>query len=314
MHLLSLTSGVVDGGAEAIDLKQSPADLVILTTADSEIACLASAHDQLGESAPSLRLANLLQLQHNFSVDLYVEKTLSKAKLIIIRLLGGKAYWPYGVEVISALAHEKNIKLALLPGGQDADAELAGLSTLAFTDVERLRQYFAFGGGQNARALLLLCGHLLNHAIEAPAPQALPKVGYHRQAILPKAVVVFYRSVIEGGQTAPIDALTATLTAQGLPTTSIFISSLKDEASAKFLIEHFETHPPSVIINATGFAVGDEAKDPLAKCDCPVLQVALAGSSQEDWQASSQGLRATDLAMNVVLPELDGRIFTRAIS
>ena len=314
MHLLATTSGVVDGGAEAIDLKQSPADVVILTAADSELACLAAAHDTLGSAAPTLRLANLLQLQHNFSVDLYAEKILRKAKLIIIRLLGGKAYWPYGVEVIAALARESNIKLALLPGGQDADAELSALSTLSSTDVERLRQYFAYGGQLNAKALLQLCGQLIGNRQVAPAPQTLPKVGFHREATLPKAAVIFYRSVIEGGQTAPIDDLTTTLTNCGLSATSIFISSLKEEASANFLIAHFKAHPPLIIINATGFAVGDEAHDPLAKFDCLVLQVALAGSSQEDWQASSQGLRATDLAMNVVLPELDGRIFTRAVS
>ncbi len=314
MHLLATTSGIVDGGAEAIDLKQSPADVVILTAADSELACLAAAYDQLGDTAPSLRLANLLQLQHNFSVDLYAEKILSKAKLIIIRLLGGKAYWPYGVEVIAALARENNIKLALLPGGQEVHAELSALSTLAATDVERLRQYFAYGGQLNAKALLQLCGQLMGHGPIPPAPQTLSKVGFHREATAPKAAVIFYRSVVEGGQTAPIDALTTALANCALPTTTIFISSLKDEVSAHFLIAHFEAHPPSIIINATGFAVGDEAHDPLAKFDCPVLQVALAGSSQEDWQASSQGLRATDLAMNVVLPELDGRIFTRAIS
>ena len=314
MHLLSLTSGVVDGGAEAIDLKQSPADVVILSAADSELACLAAAHDQLGSAAPALRLANVLQLQHNFSVDVYAEKTLNKAKLVIIRLLGGKAYWPYGVDVISALAREKNIKLALLPGGQDPDAELVGLSTLAATDVERLRQYFAFGGGQNAKALLMLCSKLIGHSSEAPAPQPLPKVGFHMEAKSPKAAIIIYRSVIEGGQTAPIDKLALALTARGLETSSLFVTSLKDETSTQFLNAHFAQYPPSVIINATGFAVGDETKDPLAKADCPVLQVALAGSSVEEWQASSQGLRATDLAMSVVLPELDGRIFTRAIS
>ena len=81
MHLLATTSGVVDGGAEALDLRQTPADVVILTAADSELACLAAAHDALGSEAPSLRLANLMQLQHNFSVDLYAEKTLARAKV-----------------------------------------------------------------------------------------------------------------------------------------------------------------------------------------------------------------------------------------
>ena len=314
MHLLATTSGVVDGGAEAVDLKQSPADVVILSAADSELACLAAAYDQLGSAAPNLRLANVLQLQHHYSVDLYAEKTLNHAKLIIIRLLGGKAYWPYGIEVIHALAREKNIKLVLLNGGQETDPELASLSTLAAADVERLRQYFAFGGAPNARALLQFCSYILGEAEEPPMPQALPKFGLHNNVANPQAAIVFYRSVIEGGQTVPIDALAKALASNGIATSSIFVTSLKDEASARFLKRYFAEHPPSIIINATGFAVGDEMQDPLAPADCPVLQVALAGSTIEDWQASSQGLRATDLAMNVVLPELDGRIFTRAIS
>jgi cobaltochelatase CobN len=32
MHLLATTSGVIDGAAEAADLKQSPADIVILSS------------------------------------------------------------------------------------------------------------------------------------------------------------------------------------------------------------------------------------------------------------------------------------------
>ncbi|HEY4996299.1 MAG TPA: cobaltochelatase subunit CobN, partial [Aestuariivirga sp.] len=309
MHLLATTSGTIDGGAEAIDLKQSPADVVILSAADSELTCLAAAHDVLGQSAPTLRLANLMQLQHNYSVDLYTEQTLAHAKFIVIRLLGGKSYWPYGVEQVAALARENNIKLALIPGGQEADGELSALSTLPASEVERIRQYFAYGGLQNAKSLLQLC-----MGDKPPAPQALPKAGYHLTAQAPKALIIFYRSLIEGGQTAPIDALHAELNAQGLGASAIFISSLKDEASAAFTAKHISQHPPLVIINATGFAIGDESKDILAKADCAVLQVALAGSTKEEWQASTQGLRATDLAMNVVLPELDGRIFTRAIS
>jgi cobaltochelatase CobN len=116
MHLLATTSGVVDGGAEAIDLRQSPGDIVVLSAADSELANLAAAIDSLPPDVPSFRLANLLQLQHNYSVDLYVEKTLSKAKLIVVRLLGGKSYWPYGVERLAELAGTNRVALALLPG------------------------------------------------------------------------------------------------------------------------------------------------------------------------------------------------------
>ena len=43
MHLLSATPGTVSNGEEAIDLAQSPGDIVILTVADSELACFARA-------------------------------------------------------------------------------------------------------------------------------------------------------------------------------------------------------------------------------------------------------------------------------
>lgn len=133
MHLLATTSGVVDGGATAIDLKQSPADIVILSAADSELAALALASDQFKSS---LRLANLLQLQHNYSVDLYTEQTLRHAKLVIVRLLGGKAYWPYGV---ASLLELTGVKVVLLPGGTDHDVELKELSTVNGEDWELLR-------------------------------------------------------------------------------------------------------------------------------------------------------------------------------
>ncbi len=312
MHLLATTSGVIDGAAEAIDLKQSPADVIVLTAADSELSSLASAHDALGGQAPSLRLANLMHLQHNFAVDLYAEKTCIKSKLIIIRLLGGASYWPYGVDVIETLARENNLKLAIIPGGKDADPTLSARSTISPADCERLRQYFVCGGHDNAKAILQFANHLLTGS-PAPAPaEPLPASEFYQGDGTEKISIIFYRSVIEGGQTAPIDALLAAFKNQNTSASAIFVASLKDKASASFIRENLKS--PQVIINATAFAVGDESNDPLAGFDCPVLQVTLAGNSESDWQESSRGLKATDLAMSVVLPELDGRIYTRAIS
>ena len=305
MHLLATTSGVIDGAAEAIDLKQMPADVVILSAADSEIANLASA---ASHASLTIRLANLMQLQHNFAVDLYAEKTLAKSKLIIIRVLGGAAYWAYGIDVIEALARQQNIKLVFLAGGNDVDQLLTSRSTIPPADCERIRQYLSFGGPENAKALYQFCDHILN-ATAAPMPAtALAIAGFYHQAPNAKFAIIFYRSVIEGGQTAPIDALIKSLG----NCSAIYVASLKDKTSAAFIRENLEA--PAVIINATSFAVGDEAQDPLAAFNCPVLQVSLAGSTQGDWQESTRGLRPTDLAMSVVLPELDGRIYTRAIS
>ena len=143
MHLLATASGVIDGAAEAVDLKQSPADIVVLSAADSEIATLARAYDT--GRFPTLRLANFLHLQHNLSVDLYLEKTLSLARLIVLRLLGGASYWPYGLDQIVALAKDRDIKLVVLPGDAQPDPELMARSNLPMQECERLRKYLVAG-------------------------------------------------------------------------------------------------------------------------------------------------------------------------
>ncbi|MDZ4789876.1 MAG: hypothetical protein SGJ17_01500 [Hyphomicrobiales bacterium] len=93
MHLLINQTGTIDDGAEPRDLGQTPSDIIILSFADTELALLAAAHDELASNAPqpSLRLANLMQLRHNFSVDLYAEKVLAGAKVVVLRQCSQKA-------------------------------------------------------------------------------------------------------------------------------------------------------------------------------------------------------------------------------
>ena len=88
MHLLSTQAADGSDVEAAVDLGQTPGELVFLSAADSDLACLAAAQARLGPDAPTLRLANLLQLGHPLSVDLYVERVVSRARLVLIRLLG----------------------------------------------------------------------------------------------------------------------------------------------------------------------------------------------------------------------------------
>jgi cobaltochelatase CobN len=53
--------------------------------------------------------------------------------------------------------------------------------------------------------------------------------------------------------------------------------------------------------------------DPL-RVDCPVLQIVFSGGDEESWREGTRGLGPRDLAMNVALPEIDGRILSRAVS
>ncbi len=313
MHLLATTSGKIDGAAEADDLKQSPADIIVLSAADSELASLARAHD----AAPlPLRLVNFLQLQHPLSVDLYLENTAARAKLIVLRLLGGASYWTYGLDQLETLARDRNIMLAVLPGDAQPDPDLTSRSTLVPHHCERLRQYLVLGGAQNSKAFLAYCRHLLDGSSKPEPAVELPKAGIYRDTSghgQPLAAIAFYRSVLEGAQTAPIDALIEALSARGIGTKALYVASLKDQVSVDCLNATLES--PDIILNATSFAVASGGSaDPLSYYDCPVLQVVLAGSSELNWRDSTQGLSTRDLAMNVVLPELDGRIMSRAVS
>ena len=126
MHLLATAPGTIADGSAAIDLAQTPGDIVLLSSADTEIALLAAAQKRRraqDPSAPRLRLAPISRLGHNFSVDLYME-TVAQARLVVARLLGGSAYWPYGIERLVETCQAHGIPLALVPGDDKPDPEL----------------------------------------------------------------------------------------------------------------------------------------------------------------------------------------------
>ncbi len=333
MHLLSTRPGEVTDGSEAVDLGQSPGDIVILSAADTELACLANARRALGEGYPALRLANLMQLGHNMSVDLYAEGIAGAAKLVVVRLLGGRSYWPYGVERIVDVCRAGGIPLALLPGDDQPDAELDTLSSLPREARHQLWQYAVHGGIENARNLLGFAASIIGHECDWRPPSPLMRAGLYwpgrDQATLndlaaaweadrPVAGIVFYRALVQAANVAPVDALIDALRERGLNPCPIFVSSLKDPVSAEIVRETFAAHPPAVILNATGFAVSTpgaaRSETPFDDADCPVLQVVFAGSAESVWRAGTNGLGPRDLAMNVVLPEVDGRVLARAVS
>ena len=332
MHLLATMPGTISDGLSAIDLAQTPGDIILLSSADTEIALVAAAQRRRrakDPAAPSLRLAPLLRLGHNFSLDLYVE-TVARARLVIARLLGGNAYWPYAVERLVETCQAQNIPLALLPGDDHPDRELAELSTVARGVIHRLWSYLAEGGPANAENLLRYASSLMGYAVEWAEPAKLLRAGLHwpdralpgfcdivsewrgTGGIVP---IVFYRALVQSGNTAPVDALVRALEARGLRPLPVFVHSLKDGEAVSLLEELLAAEPPAVILNATAFSVrAGSGEDPLAKADCPVLQVVFAGSDEESWRGGTRGLGPRDLAMNVALPEIDGRILSRAIS
>ena len=332
MHLLATIPGTIPDGSTAVDLAQTPGDIVLLSSADTELALLAAAQARLrarDPAVPRLRLASILRLGHHFSVDLYME-TVAGARLVIARLLGGSAYWSYGVERLVETCRTHGIPLALLPGDDKPDAELSEVSTLPPEAIHRLWRYLVEGGPANAENLRLYVGAWIGYEAAWAEPAAVLRAGlYWPGRALPSleeiaaewrgeggsVPIVFYRALVQSGNTAPVDALVRALSARRLRPLPIFVQSLKDGEAAALLGASFSAAPPAVILNATGFSVRAGAgSDPLAAADCPVLQVVFAGNDEASWRTGTRGLGPRDLAMNVALPEIDGRILSRAVS
>jgi cobaltochelatase CobN len=324
VHLLAATAVAPDDAEAAVDLGQTPGDLVVLSAADSDLSCLAVARARLGAGFPSLRLASLLKLAHPLSVDLYVERVVARARLVVVRLLGGRSYWGYGIDRLVETCRTEQVLLAVLPGDDRPDPELRRCSTVADDAYAPLARYLAEGGIDNARHFLAFAAGLIGHAAPWAEPAPVPKAGLYfpdsRTVSLaelakapPRALVLFYRALVQAGDLAPVDALIQALDEKGLPAVGLFVSGLKDPVATRLVEQCVATLAPAIVLGLTGFAVG-EGQDPLRAANCPVLQVVLGSGDEAGWRASARGLGPRDLAMQVALTELDGRILSRAIS
>ena len=349
MHLLAAQPGGFSDDEGIIDLQQTPADIVVLSAADSALAALANSAEQLPDVFPSIRLANWMQLIKPAALDLYQDKVLDHAKVVVVSFLGGAAYWQYGFDQLVAWANDSNAPhkrtLILVPGDDDLDENLINASTVSSEQAMRVWRYLRQGGALNNQQLFhfLAAEYLATPNLWHEA-EALP----HCMMYMPNSkakhfqasfvdwqqrwndqldsvcILLFYRSHLQSANTAMFDALIAVLEAEGLQPLPIAITSLKDPESLVLVNALIEQSAAKLIINTTGFASNTVSSPDLSseptkflspfKKELPVLQLVLSSSTEEDWKSYHQGLRSRDIAMQVVLPEMDGRIVTRAIS
>ncbi|MPT21895.1 MAG: cobaltochelatase subunit CobN, partial [Starkeya sp.] len=364
MHILATSSSSLDDLVEPVDLGQTPGEMVVVSFADSDLGALAAAMaraheegEEAGEELPSLRLANLRDLRHPMSVDLWIDKVAIHARLVVVRLLGGLDWWRYGVDRLSAEARARGFTLAVLPGEDRDDPRLAEASTLSEAELATLLGYFRAGGPGNMGALLRLLATYAGRAMAPPpAPESLPLAGFHEgsgaspspnplpggeralagfpppfsspspprgegrgegssAAAIP---VIFYRSMALAGDTAPVEALCAALRARGLDPRPIYVASLKEPVSIAFLkdaLAALAALAPAAIVTLTAFAAADPGEATVLDAPgVPVLQAIIGTTSRAGWTEGVRGLTSADLAMHVVLPELDGRVLAGALS
>ncbi len=327
MHRIAALPGGWDPSQSGvIFLEQEPAPIVVLSAADTDLTALSAAIRLLPADFSAIRAANLLQLQQPLSLDDYAEKVLRQAQVILIRLLGGRAYWSYGLEVAKQVATEEGAALIVIPGDDRPDWDLVSHSTVPLPLADRVWRYWLEGGAENvAASLLFLAKELLGGNYSVPEPQALPRLGTYQPSLAqkgdpqaPKVGILLYRAHVLAGNTEPVDQLAMALLERGLQPLCLYTYGLQESDLPQAIRDHFGGQI-DLLLNTTSFSLARLDSDRLnvslwQELDVPIVQVILSGGSRQSWQDSTRGLGARDLAMNVALPEVDGRIISRAIS
>ncbi|MDU0341011.1 cobaltochelatase subunit CobN [Bosea rubneri] len=322
MHLLPTSEVRLDDGEDAVDLALPPGDIIVLSFSDSDLSAMAAA----AHGGRAIRLVPLRRFKHPLSIDMLIEKTLSRSRFVLLRCLGGLDSWRYGIEQVGAACRQKGVVLAVLPGDDREDERLADHGTVPPDFAATLLGYFRVGGGsENMRRLLeLVDGHLQAKSLPsdrsplplppifALGPEAAPLPWREALAALPAEAplvpVLVYRSGVAAGDTAMVEAIVAALAARGLAALPLALTSLKDEAVAAGLAGLIAARKPALIVTTTAFSAREGDSFVLDAADCPILQAVPVGSLRDAWEVSPRGLSAADLAMQAALPEFDGRL------
>ena len=328
MHRLSSLPGAdTDGPISYVE--QPTAPVLFLTSASSDISALARVLDTQKQSFwhDGIRALPLDSLSHPAQIDHYLAVCTGETQLIVIRLLGGRGHWSYGLEqCCSWLANQPGRQLLVLAGTSEQDRELHSLSSQPEPFCDAMALLLREGGADNLQQWLDGLQWILSTASDkafATDPPSLtltaspdPDPYDWRQEEGPRIGVLLYRAHRQSADVHWCDVLLEALRSQGLVPKALWVSSLRDLAVQRAVKDLYRQQDVELIITSTSFASVQFSEAGLGaplwdELDRPVLQMLSSGRSRDRWQDSFQGLDPIDLSLQVVLPELDGRITTR---
>ncbi|MCU1676222.1 MAG: cobaltochelatase [Frankiales bacterium] len=288
--------------------------LLLLSTADTDLLAARAADAVLPDELRGMRLANPSSLD---SVP-----PLEGVRIVVVRLLGGRRAWD-GFDELRGACVAAGVPLVALGGEATLDAELTGLSTAPAGVVTEAAAYLREGGVQNAAQLVRFLSDALlvtGHGFEPP--MSLPQYGVHRalpvDASRPTVGVVFYRAHALSGNTGFVDTLCDAIEARGANALPVFVPSLRPgadgriEAVEELLAGRVDALIVTVLAGGGANASDADAWDAtaLTRLDVPVIQGLCLTTSRALWADSSAGLSPLDAAMQVAIPEFDGRLIS----
>ncbi|GAA0519216.1 cobaltochelatase subunit CobN [Saccharopolyspora subtropica] len=282
--------------------------ILLLSTADTDLLAARAAD-------AGYRVANPARVAAEEVPDL-----LTGVDLVVVRLLGGRRAWEEGLDAVLA----SGVPTVALGGEATPDAELMALSTVPAGVATQALAYLVEGGPRNlAQLARFLSDTVLLTGEGFAEPEKTPEFGRHgsrpHDPSRPTVGIVFYRAHALAGNTAFVDSLADAVEAAGANAVPVFCGSLRglsDVAGLRELLSGCDALVATVLaaggaVAADASAGGDEDSwdaGALAELDIPVLQGLCLTTSRAAWADSDAALSPMDAAMQVAVPEFDGRL------
>jgi len=264
---------------------------------------------------------------------------LAQAGVVMLRIHGRVETVP-ALDLLRQRCRERGQRLLFVSGTGELDPQMAQSGDVPLDILQAVTSYLICGGpGNLIECLKYLSDRLLLTGHGYHDPQSMPEHGVYLRDVegadledwrkqadpaKPVAAILFYRAHLLSGNTGFIDALAEALAARGLEPLCIFTSSLKDQRDGVPAAFALFGSRPSVVISTLSFAQGEVNAGgitsaglnvgALEQLDVPMIQTMAASVPQASWELSSRGLNPLETAINVAIPEFDGRIITVPIS
>ncbi|HKE99424.1 MAG TPA: cobaltochelatase subunit CobN [Actinomycetes bacterium] len=302
--------------------------VLVLTTADTEVLATLAAAERLPAAFGPVRALNPT-VPGAPGADELLDAGGAGPAAVLVRLLGGRRAWE-GFDRLAERCRAEGVPLLAFSGEAAPDAELAACSTAPAGALAQAFEYLRHGGVDNlANLLRFVADTQLGGGLGFEPPVELPEEGYwHPRAADPSAVldparptvgVVFYRAHWMSGNTGFVAALVDAVEAAGGNALPVFCYSLRPGADGRVgALELLAGRVDALVV--TVLAMGGSSAAPaeelaaawevpaLEALGVPVLQGLCATGGRAAWAASSGGLSPLDAAMQVAIPEFDGRI------
>jgi cobaltochelatase CobN len=324
--------------ANAPQTPVNPNLIAFLTHAGTDLMTLNRARGDLPAGLKVLGLS-LLSMASEEQMIATLNGELVEAAVVMLRIHGRVEAVP-ALEFLKQRCRERGQRLLFVSGTGELDPQMAKAGDVPLDTLQAVTSYLMCGGPGNLiesfkflSDRLLLTGHgYLN-------PQVTPEHGiylrdmngadiedWRKQAdpAKPVAAILFYRAHLLSGNTGFVDALAEALAARGMEPLCIFTSSLKDQREGIPVAFGLFGSAPSVVISTLSFAQGEVNTgevtpagtnvSALEHLDVPIIQTMAATLPQASWEISARGLNPLETAINVAIPEFDGRIISVPIS